>query len=242
MAGARDDFAKRHSLQHAHLDRRVPLPSPPGLRLGQAEVRHRNRRERPAVQHARRPGSPGTRRASRPRPCSACPCSSALDGEKKNVHSRSATTSPSTTARRTCSGASCRCPTPPCGSTTTSCCSRRPTSSPRSRRSTRWRPRKQLATRLTDKFHGPGPGPKSAPSSRNVFSKGGVRTDMPGVSLGNLSPLRRHHPEVGLVDLLAATASSRPRREIRRLIEGGAVKVGVRQGRGPRTQGLPSHR
>jgi tyrosyl-tRNA synthetase len=83
--------------------------------------------------------------------------------------------------------------------------------------------KKQLATRLTDKFHGAGAGAKERAEFENVFSKGGVRTDMPEFTWEALSG---GSPEVGLVDLLAATGLFPSKKEIRRLIEGGAVKVG----------------
>jgi tyrosyl-tRNA synthetase len=82
--------------------------------------------------------------------------------------------------------------------------------------------KKQLATRLTDKFHGDGAGAKERAEFENVFSKGGVRTDMPEFAWAAVSG---GAAEVGIVDLLAAT-NLFPPREIRRLIEGGAVKIG----------------
>jgi len=73
--------------------------------------------------------------------------------------------------------------------------------------------KKQLATRLTDKFHGAGAG----------ATKGGVRTDMPEFAWDALAG---GAAEVGIVDLLAATNLFPSKKEIRRLIEGGAVKIG----------------
>jgi tyrosyl-tRNA synthetase len=83
--------------------------------------------------------------------------------------------------------------------------------------------KKQLATRLTDKFHGAGAGAKERAEFENVFSKGGVRTDMPEFAWDALAG---GAAEVGIVDLLAATGLFPSKKEVRRLIEGGAVKVG----------------
>ena len=81
--------------------------------------------------------------------------------------------------------------------------------------------KKQLATRLTDMFHGAGA--KERAEFENVFSKGGVRTDMPEFAWAAVSG---GAAEVGIVDLLAATNLFPSKKEIRRLIEGGAVKLG----------------
>ena len=83
--------------------------------------------------------------------------------------------------------------------------------------------KKQLATRLTDKFHGEGAGAKERAEFENVFSKGGVRSDMPEFAWATLSG---GATEAGIVDLLAATNLFPSKKEIRRLIEGGAVKIG----------------
>lgn len=83
--------------------------------------------------------------------------------------------------------------------------------------------KKQLAVKLTNKFHGSGKGEKEREEFEAVFSKGGVRTDMPEFSWDNLAP---NLMSVGVVDLLAATGLFPSKKEIRRLIEGGAVKVG----------------
>jgi tyrosyl-tRNA synthetase len=83
--------------------------------------------------------------------------------------------------------------------------------------------KKQLATRLTDKFHGTGAGAKERAEFENVFSKGGVRTDMPEFAWAAVSG---GAAEIGIVDLLAATNLFPSKKEIRRLIEGGAVKIG----------------
>jgi tyrosyl-tRNA synthetase len=83
--------------------------------------------------------------------------------------------------------------------------------------------KKQLATRLTDKFHGAGAGAKERAEFENVFSKGGVRTDMPEFTWAAVSG---GATEIGIVDLLAATNLFPSKKEIRRLIEGGAVKIG----------------
>lgn len=83
--------------------------------------------------------------------------------------------------------------------------------------------KKQLAVKLTDKFHGAGKGGKEREEFEAVFSKGGVRTDMPEFAWDTLAP---NLSSMGVVDLLAATGLFPSKKEIRRLIEGGAVKVG----------------
>jgi tyrosyl-tRNA synthetase len=83
--------------------------------------------------------------------------------------------------------------------------------------------KKQLATRLTDMFHGAGAGAKERAEFETVFSKGGVRTDMPEFAWAAVSG---GAAEVSIVDLLAATNLFPSKKEIRRLIEGGAVKIG----------------
>ena len=83
--------------------------------------------------------------------------------------------------------------------------------------------KKQLAVTLTDKFHGTGAGAKERQEFETVFSKGGVRTDMPEFTWDAVSA---GATEVGIVDLLAATGLFPSKKEVRRLIEGGAVKIG----------------
>lgn len=83
--------------------------------------------------------------------------------------------------------------------------------------------KKQLATRLTDKFHDDGAGAKERAEFENVFSKGGARSDMPEFTW---SALAGTATELGIVELLAATNLFPSKKEIRRLIEGGAVKLG----------------
>ena len=83
--------------------------------------------------------------------------------------------------------------------------------------------KKQLAVTLTDKFHGTGAGTKERQEFETVFSKGGVRTDMPEFTWDALSAGAN---DVGIVDLLAATGLFPSKKEVRRLIEGGAVKIG----------------
>ena len=83
--------------------------------------------------------------------------------------------------------------------------------------------KKQLAVTLTDKFHGTGSGAKERQEFETVFSKGGVRTDIPEFTWDALSAGAN---EAGIVDLLAATGLFPSKKEVRRLIEGGAVKIG----------------
>ncbi len=82
--------------------------------------------------------------------------------------------------------------------------------------------KKRLAARLTDKFHGEGAGARERAEFENVFSKGGVRSDMPEFAWDALSG---GAAEVGVVDLLAATGLFPSKKEVRRLIEGGAVRL-----------------
>jgi len=82
--------------------------------------------------------------------------------------------------------------------------------------------KKQLAARMTDKFHGNGAGQKERTEFETVFSKGGTRSDMPSFTWATLT---QGASEFGVVDLLAATNLFPSKKEIRRLIEGGAVKL-----------------
>lgn len=83
--------------------------------------------------------------------------------------------------------------------------------------------KKRLAARLTDMFHGEGAGARERAEFENVFSKGGVRSDMPEFAWDALSG---GAAEVGVVALLAATGLFPSKKEVRRLIEGGAVRLG----------------
>ncbi|MFM7398847.1 MAG: tyrosine--tRNA ligase [Verrucomicrobiota bacterium] len=83
--------------------------------------------------------------------------------------------------------------------------------------------KKRLAARLTDMFHGEGAGARERAEFENVFSKGGVRSDMPEFAWDALSG---GAAEVGVVDLLTATGLFPSKKEVRRLIEGGAVRLG----------------
>ncbi|MFM9017287.1 MAG: tyrosine--tRNA ligase [Verrucomicrobiota bacterium] len=83
--------------------------------------------------------------------------------------------------------------------------------------------KKRLAARLTDMFHGEGAGARERAEFENVFSKRGVRSDMPEFAWAAVSG---GAAEVSIVDLLAATNLFPSKKEIRRLIEGGAVKLG----------------
>ncbi len=82
--------------------------------------------------------------------------------------------------------------------------------------------KKRLAARLPDMFHGEGDGARERAEFENVFSKGGVRSDMPEFAWDALSG---GAAEVGVVDLLAATGLFPSKKEVRRLIEGGAVRL-----------------
>lgn len=83
--------------------------------------------------------------------------------------------------------------------------------------------KKQLAVALTAKFHGPEAGAYEREQFEKVFSKGQVRDDLPEFAWERLAP---GAADAAVVDLLAATGLFPSKKEIVRLIEGGAVKVG----------------
>lgn len=82
--------------------------------------------------------------------------------------------------------------------------------------------KKQLAAALTAKFHGEEAGTYERAQFEKVFSKGEVRDDMPEFPWEGLAP---GATETGLVDILATSGLFPSKKEIRRLIEGGAVRV-----------------
>ena len=83
--------------------------------------------------------------------------------------------------------------------------------------------KKQLAAALTARFHGPEAGAHERAQFEKVFSKGEARDDMPEFPWDKLAP---GAADAGIVDLLAATGLFPSKKEVMRLIEGGAVKVG----------------
>ena len=83
--------------------------------------------------------------------------------------------------------------------------------------------KKQLAAALTAKFHGAEAGDYERAQFEKVFSKGQVRDDMPELPWERLAP---GAADAAVVDLLAASGLFPSKKEIVRLIEGGAVKVG----------------
>ena len=83
--------------------------------------------------------------------------------------------------------------------------------------------KKQLAAALTAKFHGAEAGAYERAQFEKVFSKGQVRDDMPEAAWETLAP---GAADAAVVDLLAASGLFPSKKEIVRLIEGGAVKVG----------------
>ena len=83
--------------------------------------------------------------------------------------------------------------------------------------------KKQLASALTAKFYGEEAGKYEREQFENVFSKGQIRDDMPTFAWDALAPAGTQ--DVALVDLLAATKLFPSKKEIRRLIEQGAVKM-----------------
>jgi tyrosyl-tRNA synthetase len=84
--------------------------------------------------------------------------------------------------------------------------------------------KKQLAAALTARFHGEEAGRYERDQFEKVFSKGQVRDDMPAFAWDALAGVAA--ADAPVVDLLAATGLFPSKKEIIRLIEGGAVKVG----------------
>ena len=83
--------------------------------------------------------------------------------------------------------------------------------------------KQQLAAALTAKFHGAEAGDYERAQFEKVFSKGQVRDDMPELAWERLAP---GAADAAVVDLLAASGLFPSKKEIVRLIEGGAVKLG----------------
>lgn len=90
--------------------------------------------------------------------------------------------------------------------------------------------KKRLASALTAKFYGEEAGRYEREQFENVFSKKQAREDMPAFAWDALVPAGAH--DASLVDLLAATKLFPSKKEIRRLIEQGAVKIGDRKASG----------
>lgn len=83
--------------------------------------------------------------------------------------------------------------------------------------------KKRLAAALTAKFHGDDAARYEREQFENVFSKKQARADVPEFAWDALVPAGT--ADAAVVDLLAATKLFPSKKEIRRLIEGGAVKV-----------------
>ncbi|MCD8298293.1 MAG: tyrosine--tRNA ligase [Opitutae bacterium] len=83
--------------------------------------------------------------------------------------------------------------------------------------------KKQLATALTAKFHGEAAGKYEREQFENVFSKGKIRDDIPEFRWGEL--VAAGAESAALTDILAATKLFPSKKEIRRLVEQGAVKM-----------------
>ncbi len=81
--------------------------------------------------------------------------------------------------------------------------------------------KKQLAEELTAKFHGIEAGRYEREQFEKVFSKKQIREDMPEFPWTKLS----NESEASLIDVIAATGLFPSKREARRLVESGAVKV-----------------
>ena len=90
--------------------------------------------------------------------------------------------------------------------------------------------KKRLASALTAKFYGEEAGRYEREQFENVFSKKQAREDMPAFAWDALGPAGA--PDASLGDLLAATKLFPSKKEIRRLIEQGAVKIGDRKASG----------
>ncbi len=82
--------------------------------------------------------------------------------------------------------------------------------------------KKQLAVELTAKFHGNDAAKFEREQFENVFSKGKIREDIPEFPWKNLVPEAEN---ASLADVLVATKLFPSKKEIRRLIEQGAVKI-----------------
>lgn len=83
--------------------------------------------------------------------------------------------------------------------------------------------KKQLAAALTAKFYGEEAARFEREQFENVFSKKQVRADIPEFAWNALAP--ENASDAALVDLLVATKFFPSKKEIRRLVEGGAVKI-----------------
>ena len=82
--------------------------------------------------------------------------------------------------------------------------------------------KKALAATLVDKFYGPGAGSAEREAFEQVFSQKNLPTDMPVFTWQRLCP---EGELANFVDLLAATELFPSKKEIRRLIEQGAIKL-----------------
>ncbi|MDR2862803.1 MAG: tyrosine--tRNA ligase [Puniceicoccales bacterium] len=82
--------------------------------------------------------------------------------------------------------------------------------------------KKRLASELVARFHGAAAAAHEREQFEKVFSRREVRDDMPEFSWEKLFPGGN---EVALVDVLAATGLFPSKKEIRRLVEQGAVRV-----------------
>lgn len=85
--------------------------------------------------------------------------------------------------------------------------------------------KKQLAQKLVSKFHSETDASRELQEFESVFSKGNLPDDMPVFTWKNLTSGPVASSSLTLVDLLAATNLFPSKKEIRRLIEQGAVKV-----------------
>lgn len=83
--------------------------------------------------------------------------------------------------------------------------------------------KKRLAAALTARFHGADAAAREREQFEKVFSRHEIRDDIPVFSLAALFPGNPDAPT--LVDALAATALFPSKKEIRRLLEQGAVRI-----------------
>ena len=92
--------------------------------------------------------------------------------------------------------------------------------------------KKHLAVTLVERFHGEGTGKHELQQFEQVFSKGQRPDDMPSFAWSTLS----QEEVISIVDLMQATALFPSKKEIRRLIEQGAVYVEDDRCQDPKTE------
>lgn len=91
--------------------------------------------------------------------------------------------------------------------------------------------KKQLAVRIVARFHSEQDGKREREQFESVFSKGNLPDDMPEFRWKDIAP----SGEASLVDVLASTKLFPSKKEIRRLLDQGAVKVNSEKATDPNT-------